>query len=160
MKTEVLNVDYKNKRHAAALIYLLNNYAEDPMGGGASLPLVIRNDLPDALARIPHAFSVICYVDDKPVGLINCFEAFSTFQCKALINIHDVIVVDEFRGLGVSQLMLGEVEKIAREKDCCKLTLEILDGNVAAKNSYKKFGFSAYELDPKKGNAVFWQKPL
>jgi GNAT superfamily N-acetyltransferase len=160
MKIKALKVDYKNKQHAADLVYLINSYAEDPMGGGSSLPDEVTNNLTIALSKIPHAFSILSYVDSSPAGLINCFEAFSTFQCKPLINIHDVIVIDEFRGLGISQLMLDEVERLARKKGCCKLTLEILEGNTVAKSSYKKFGFSAYELDPEKGSAMFWQKPL
>ena len=53
-----------------------------------------------------------------------------------------------------------KVEEIAISKGCCKLTLEVLSGNAVAKASYEKFGFSGYELDPKVGNALFWQKSL
>jgi len=102
--------------------------------------------------------SIICYVDDKPAGLINSFEAFSTFKCQPLINIHDIVVVKEFRGLGISQLMLTKAEEKAKSKGCCKITLEVLEGNEIARNSYMKFGFEGYELDPKMGKALFWQK--
>ena len=56
--------------------------------------------------------------------------------------------------------MLAEVESIARDHDCCKLTLEVLEGNHIAKNAYQKLGFAGYELDPDTGQAVFWQKSL
>ena len=56
--------------------------------------------------------------------------------------------------------MLEKVEQIAIERGCCKLTLEVLEGNQAAQNSYQKFGFSAYELDPEMGRALFWDKKL
>jgi len=55
-------------------------------------------------------------------------------------------------------MMLHEVEKIAKERGCCKLTLEVLEGNCSAKKSYEKFGFSGYELDSEVGKALFWQK--
>ena len=113
---------------------------------------------PKELAKLPHAFSIIAYVDGKPAGLVNCFEAFSTFSCKPLVNIHDVIVIKEFRGHNLSQNMLAKVEEIAKSKGCCKLTLEVLSKNEAARSSYTKFGFSDYELDPKMGTAQFWQK--
>jgi len=71
-----------------------------------------------------------------------------------------VIVLKEFRGLGISQLMLNKVEAIARQKNCCKLTLEVLQGNEPAQKSYLKHGFAGYQLDPKMGQAMFWQKPL
>ncbi len=56
--------------------------------------------------------------------------------------------------------MLDKVEEVAIEKGCCKITLEVLSKNEAAKSAYKKFGFSDYELDPNAGSALFWQKRL
>ncbi len=158
MKVNVIVADYLNSQQAQDIGYLLNCYAEDPMGGGAPLSENIKTNLANELSKLPHAFSVICYVDDKPVGLINCFEAFSTFKCKPLINIHDIVVVGEFRGLGICQKMLATVENVAKEKGCCKITLEVLEGNEVARNSYLKFGFDGYELDPEMGKAMFWQK--
>jgi ribosomal protein S18 acetylase RimI-like enzyme len=76
------------------------------------------------------------------------------------VNIHDVIVIKAFRKQNISQLMLDKVEQVAKAKGCCKLTLEVLEGNTVAQNSYFKFGFAGYELDSKMGNAMFWQKAL
>ena len=87
-------------------------------------------------------------------------EGFSTFLCKPLINIHDLVVLEQYRGAGLSHKMLQKVEDIAIQKGCCKLTLEVLAGNEVAKSSYSKFGFSGYQLDPKTGGAHFWQKSL
>lgn len=160
MNIEVLVADYLDEKQAEHISYLLNCYALDPMGGGTALAAHVRENLAAELAKIPQAFSIICYVDDKPAGLINCFEAFSTFKCKPLINIHDVAVLPDYRGLGISQRMLSKVEEIAREKGCCKLTLEVLEGNNTAKNAYLKYGFAGYKLDPGMGHALFWEMPL
>lgn len=160
MNIDVQRADYLNVQHATDIGYLLNCYALDPMGGGEALSPRVQQQLAMELSRLPHAFSLLCYVDDRPAGLVNCFEAFSTFNCKPLVNIHDIAVLAEFRGLGISQLLLAEVEKIAREKGCCKITLEVLEGNTTAQAAYRKFGFGAYELDPALGKAMFWQKPL
>ena len=89
------------------------------MGGSQPLAESVKS-------KLPHAFGIISYVNNQPAGLVNCFEAFSTFKCKPLINIHDVVVVNEFRGLGLSQRMLSKVEEIAKSKGCCKITLEVL----------------------------------
>lgn len=154
----IIQVDYSNSRQAGDLVHLLNTYATDPMGVGKPLEDFVTKNLVTELHKRPHAFSVISYVNNQPAGLINCFEAFSTFSCKPLINIHDVIVLKEFRGMSLSQMMLSKVEEIATSKGCCKLTLEVLSKNDIAKSSYKKFGFDSYELDPSAGNAMFWQK--
>lgn len=44
--------------------------------------------------------------------------------------------------------------------DCCKLTLEVLEGNKLAQQVYRRFGFQGYELDPKMGRALFYEKKL
>jgi ribosomal protein S18 acetylase RimI-like enzyme len=156
----VLQASYTNPVHAEAIGFLLNQYAQDVMGGGESLSMDTQQQLAIELAKRPHAFSVLAFVAGQPVGLVNCFEGFSTFQCRPLVNIHDVVVIDGQRGLGISQKMLSKVEEIARQRGCCKLTLEVLEGNTVAQAAYRKQGFAGYELDPAMGKAMFWQKSL
>ncbi|MFY0641359.1 MAG: GNAT family N-acetyltransferase [Bermanella sp.] len=160
MTTDVVVANYENENHAKDIVLLLNDYAKDPMGGGEPLTQRVQASLVCELAKLPHAFSVIAYVGGEPAGLANCFMGFSTFKCKPLINIHDLSVVEQFRGQGISQALLAKVEEQAKIKGCCKVTLEVLEGNEAARHSYLKFGFDGYELDPKMGKALFWQKVL
>jgi ribosomal protein S18 acetylase RimI-like enzyme len=56
--------------------------------------------------------------------------------------------------------MMGEVERIARERGACKLTLEVLSGNAPAMRLYRRIGFAGYQLDPAMGSAQFLQKWL
>jgi ribosomal protein S18 acetylase RimI-like enzyme len=152
--------DYANPEHGQHLVKLLNGYALDPMGGAEPLCDYSRENLVAALRERPTAFSVLAYVDGEPAGLINCFECFSTFACKPVINIHDVTVDGKFLGLGLSHKMMAEVENEARRRGACKLTLEVLPGNEVARQSYLKYGFSGYELDPQMGKAEFWEMKL
>lgn len=160
MNIDVFTLNYQDTQQTQDMLFLLDNYALDPMGGATALNQTVKDNLVTELAKLAHAFSVICYVDGKPAGLVNCFETFSTFKCKPLINIHDLVVSSEYRGLGISQRMLQFVENIGVEKGCCKITLEVLEGNQVAKNAYLKFGFAGYELDPQMGKALFWEKAL
>lgn len=157
---KILIADYTNPKHASDIVGLLDEYSRDPMGRGKPLSKYAHGSLIDKLSKIKNSFSVMCYVDSRPAGLITCFENFSTFQCKPLINIHDIVVSKEFRQRGVSQAMLLKVQEEAQKKGCCKITLEVLEGNEPAKKSYSKFGFKGYELDPKMGRALFWEKEL
>jgi ribosomal protein S18 acetylase RimI-like enzyme len=156
----VLQASYSNPVHAEAIGFLLNQYAEDAMGGGESLSLDTREQLAIELAKRPHAFSVLAFIAGEPVGLVNCFEGFSTFACRPLVNVHDVVVIASARGQGISQKMLSKVEEIARQRGCCKITLEVLEGNKVAQGAYQKLGFADYQLDPQMGRALFWQKSL
>jgi len=160
MTIELIIADYHNAQHAKDLIMLLNAYALDPMGGGEALSDNVKQNLVATLAKRVDVFTVLCYVDNEPAGIINCFEGFSTFNCKPLINIHDCAVLEKYRGLGISLKMFAEVERIALDRGCCKLTLEVLQGNDVAKKAYEKLGFAGYELDSSLGYALFWEKTL
>ena len=159
-QVQIVPVDYTNEQHGRDFVALLDAYAQDPMGGGEALAPWVKQNLLAALAERPFAFSWMAYVGDKPAGLINAFEGFSTFACKPLLNIHDAIVLQEFRGLQLSQHLLAAVEQKARAMGCCKITLEVLTGNQPAQKAYEKFGFASYVLDPAAGHAIFWQKKL
>ena len=157
---KIIRADLTNSSHAKALVSLLNSYAQDPMGGGKELSEFTKANLAKEIYKRSDVTVMIAYDGDKPVGLINCIEGFSTFMCKPLMNIHDVYVDANSRGKGLAKQLLQAAEDLAVEKQCCKVTLEVLEGNEPAKLAYLKFGFDGYELDPEMGKAMFWQKKL
>lgn len=156
----IRTIDLHDARDGVALIELLDGYARDPMGGGTPLSLDVRESLVAGLQKCSNYLGVIAWHAEMPVGLVNCFEGYSTFAAKPLLNIHDIVVAKAARGTGLSQRMLARVEELARQRGCCKLTLEVLSNNSVAQGAYRKFGFSAYQLDPEAGQALFWQKYL
>ena len=160
MTVEVVQADYNNLRQATHIIELLDCYATDPMGGGVALNDYVAQNLIPSLSRRADAFSILAYVDKQPAGLINCFEGFSTFACQPLINIHDVVVAEEYRRMGISSAMLDMVEDIAKKRNCCKLTLEVIEGNSVARKAYEQYGFSPYKLNDANGHAMFWEKSV
>jgi len=157
---ELARVRYDDPAHAAALVDLLDAYARDPAGGGEPLSDFARANLVDELAARPFIFSVLAFDDDTPVGLVNAIEGFSTFACRPLVNVHDVVVLPSHRGRGIAAQLFAEVEAIARERGACKLTLEVLSGNRAARGLYERLGFDDFRLDPAMGHAQFMQKWL
>ena len=157
----VCRADYANAVHAQALLDLLDAYARDPMGGAEPLSAFALANLLPALAARPQAFSVLAFAgapDTQPIGLINCFEGFSTFACRPLVNVHDVVVLPAYRGQRVAEKMLALVEELALQRGACKLTLEVLGGNAGAIKLYQRVGFVNYQLDPAMGQAQFLQK--
>jgi len=156
----VIQAELTRPEHAEALLRLLDSYARDPAGGGKGLSAYAKQNLVPSLQRRNDVVAVLAFAKQTPVGLALCFEGFSSFLCRPLLNIHDLVVSQAFRGQGVSQKMLQAVESIAKQRGYCKLTLEVLAGNLAAQAAYKKFGFNAYELDPNMGQALFWEKVL
>jgi GNAT superfamily N-acetyltransferase len=154
------DVDLSLPEHADAVTGLISRYARDPMGGGQDLAADVKAVLVQRLRARSDYVGVLAFDGAAAVGLVNCFEGFSTFLAKPLMNVHDVYVEPEYRGQGLSRRMLQRVEHIARARGCGKLTLEVLDGNLPAISSYRRFGFETYALDPAYGRAQFWQKKL
>lgn len=156
----VVPLDLLDEGHATAFLALLDHYARDPMGGGTPLGDEARAHLVERLATRPGFVAFLAFDGDRACGLINCFEGFSTFAARPLLNVHDIVVHAAWRGRGVGQALLAAAEEAARQRGCCKLTLEVLANNRTALAAYDRAGFRPYVLDPAAGHALFLQKLL
>ncbi len=157
---KIVESNYTTDGHQTIIIDLLNEYASDITGGGNGLSEYVKANLVKQFEKRKNIHTVIAFADGKPAGLVISIESFSTFACKPVLNIHDLVVSPECRGKGISKLMLAKIEEIALKLECCKLTLEVLEGNKIARNLYQSQGFTSYELDPKMGKALFLEKKL
>eukprot|EP00873_Tetraselmis_striata_P006348 jgi/Tetstr1/426612/TSEL_016889.t1 len=131
-EVETRIASYTDPEDARLVAELLNQYSMDKFGNGAPLPEDVLSRLAPELAQVAGAFSVVATVDGAPAGLVNCFQGFSTFRCRPLLNVHDCYVAAPHRRRGITQAMLAAVEAVASERGCCKLTLEVLPSNEAA----------------------------
>jgi GNAT superfamily N-acetyltransferase len=157
---EIVAADLSRPAHAEATLALLDQYAQDPMGGGKGLSEFAKANLIQELRQRPWVRVFLAWQAAEPVALAICFEGFSTFACKPLLNIHDLVVAAKYRRRGYARQMLQEIEAFARGMGCCKLTLEVLEGNRVAQALYAQCGYAGYELDPTTGKAMFWQHLL
>lgn len=161
----IIRSQWSQPAHAAHLLDLLDDYARSPEGGGEPLAAHVRATLAQRLATRAGTHSLLAFVREADgsecaAGFANAFEGFSTFAAQPLLNIHDLAVRAEFRGLGIAARLLQELEAIAREIHACKLTLEVLEGNATAQRLYRRAGFAPYMLDEKMGLGQYWQKYL
>lgn len=160
MTPTIFEADPAIPAHARAIVRLLNEYASSPTGGGVGLAPEVKERLPGALAAHPTSHVILAMAGEDPAGLVISFEGFSTFQCRPLLNLHDVVVAEKYRGQGLSKRLLAAAEAMARRLGGCKLTLEVLEGNTIARAAYRSFGFDGYSLDPALGKALFHEKKL
>jgi ribosomal protein S18 acetylase RimI-like enzyme len=155
MSPSIREANLEDDQQAAALVEIIDAYARGPGGQGAPLSDEARAQLAQGLHQHPMAMVLLAFVDGRAVGTAVCVWSFSTFAGKPSINIHDFAVLPEHRGQGIGRALLYEVERRARERGCCKVTLEVHDTNEGAKRLYESFGFGPWEVP-----TLFVSKPL
>ena len=144
MNVRVVEADLDDPEHAQALVDLIDSYARGPGGQAAPLTPEARANLLPGLRRHPLALVLLALADGDFAGAAVCFWGFSTFAGKPLLNIHDLVVFPQYQGRGIGSELLDEAERLARQRDCCKLTLEVHDTNSNAKRLYERVGFGPW----------------
>ena len=147
--------DFSNEEHCSKLAALIDQYIVDPMGGGTRQTPLQQLRLVDGLASHPSSFVLFILNNQQIIGLATCFINFSTFKAKPYINIHDLIIEHNFRAQGFGKCLLQQIESISKDRNYCKITLEVREDNRAAKNLYSNLGFK--DIQPKMD---FWTKEL
>jgi ribosomal protein S18 acetylase RimI-like enzyme len=151
----VREADLEDPAQAEALALVIDSYARGPGGQNAPLSGWARGRLALGLRSHPAAMVLFAEIDAKPVGAAVCFWGFSTFAGKPSLNIHDLAVLPAVQGRGAGSALLSECERRARERGCCKLSLEVHDSNHGAKRLYEANGFGPWDRA-----TLFVTKPL
>ncbi len=139
----VREADLTDPGDARGILEVLDSYASDDMGNGEPLASDIRERIVPGLRDYPPTLVLLALLDERIVGIAVCFFGFSTFRARPLLNIHDLAVLPDFRGHGIGQSLLDEVEERARQHGCCRVTLEVRTDNHRARRLYERFGFEA-----------------
>lgn len=160
MPVQVVPANFSSPAHRWAIVDLLATYADTPAGGRTAMTEEARNSVVGLLESHPTALVLLAMEGDAPIGLAVCFEGFSTFKAKPLINVHDLVVSPTHRGKKVGQRLLEAVEHEARHRGCCALTLEVLGDNDPAMRLYRKQGFDGGQAITPADAPMFWKKPL
>lgn len=158
----IVQADLANGEHQSAILQMMNEYSEDPMGDGRPLSHFAKANLIAGLQSHPTTIVFLAFLNEVPCGIATCFRGFSTFAAKPLINISDYYVVPSRRGSGIGTELMKAMEKEGRRLGCCKLTLEVQQNNTIAREVYGRFGFkqAVYAADANGGGSLYMVKPL
>lgn len=140
-------VDFADDEDTHRFIEMLDAYARDPMGADRALPGAVKDRLRIDLPRLPNAHGLLAEAADVPIGFATCFIGYSTFQARPLLNVHDIAVLDAWRGRSVAGQLLAAIADLGRRLGCCRLTLEVREDNQAARRAYARAGFVAAPCD-------------
>lgn len=153
MKFEYCN--WQNPEQTRAFLDLLNHYMSDPMGDFSPLNMSKQQKLLIDLQEHPTAEVLLLKYENSYAGMATTFINYSTFKLKPYMYIHDVVVLDKYRGLGLGKALIQELISISEKRGYCKLTLEVREDNPAAQQVYKSLGFE--ECKPR---MYFWERKL
>ena len=103
----------------------------------------LKNDIESTIS------SSFCYIiNNEIVG----FASISIILDTAELN--NIVIKKSKRGNGYSSLLLKDIIKIAKEKKCKKVNLEVASNNNVAVKLYKNFGFKQVGTRPKYYNGI------
>jgi ribosomal protein S18 acetylase RimI-like enzyme len=155
IETQITLCNYSNQEHLQAITTLIDAYIRDEMGGGKPMSKQEQLRLVDGLNSHPKSIVLLAKTDSVFVGLLTAFENFSTFTAKPMINIHDVIVLKEYRSKGIGRQLMNAVIAEAESRKCSRITLEVRKDNITAQSLYKSLRFD--ETNP---GMFYWRKNL
>lgn len=147
----VIRLDINNPQQRNDMQQLFQEYSQ-------SSSAEIRSDIVEKLCELPYFTGFMAYHGDTPAGFAVCFESFSSYRCKKVLNIHDFMVSARYRGRGFCKTLLKQVEAFAIEHDYLKITLEVGEDNHNAKKLYTACGFEDHKVVLK--GLLHWQKYL
>ncbi len=108
--------------------------------------------------RLKATESVIYYAKNtelQVVGFVQLYPLFSSTRMKRLWLLNDLFVKSEFRGQGISHLLIAACKQLCIESNACGMMLETAKSNTVGNNLYPAAGF---ELDTAH-NYYSWDTP-
>jgi ribosomal protein S18 acetylase RimI-like enzyme len=75
-------------------------------------------------------------------GFVQLYPIFSSTRMKRLWLLNDLFVSENYRGQGISILLIDEAKKLCKESNACGLVLETAKSNVVGNKLYPKTGFA------------------
>jgi [ribosomal protein S18]-alanine N-acetyltransferase len=108
------------------------------------------------MTKNTQATYVVAEEDQTIIGFCGMWIVLDESQ------ITNVAVMPEGRGKGIGESLMREAMRIAREKGCVVMSLEVRVSNTVAQNLYRKLGFQAggirkgYYTDNQEDALVMW----
>ena len=108
------------------------------------------------MTKNTQATYVVAEEDQAIIGFCGMWIVLDESQ------ITNVAVMPEGRGKGIGESLMREAMRIAREKGCVVMSLEVRVSNTVAQNLYRKLGFQAggirkgYYTDNQEDALVMW----
>jgi ribosomal protein S18 acetylase RimI-like enzyme len=78
---------------------------------------------------------------DRALGFVQLYPSFSSVAARRLWVLNDLFVAPGGRGKGVGRALMDRARRHGEETGACRLTLETMSDNEAAKALYRSLGY-------------------
>jgi GNAT superfamily N-acetyltransferase len=135
-----LNVNIESDAHL--LTTMISLCAEEKDNLGHPLSDKVKAKLIRLFKETPHALAFAGYEKGQAISVLMGFKMFSSWTGKTMFNVHDLVVLDAFRGQGYGSKTMQALEAWAKTEGIEQLTLEVTDDNLLATAFHHKNGFT------------------
>ncbi len=105
-----------------------------------SVKITEADVLRDGFGRNPRFEVLLAELDGAPAGFALFFPNYSTWEGRPGLYLEDIFVEPSARKHGVGRKLIAAMAKIARERNCARIDLSMLDWN-PARGFYNRLGF-------------------
>jgi GNAT superfamily N-acetyltransferase len=92
----------------------------------------------DGLSKKPKYEAYVGKIDDKYVGYVIFFMAYSSFIAKPTLYLEDIFVSKEYRKTSIGQKLFNFTVSKAKDRDCGRIEWHVLDWNQLGIKFYEK----------------------
>lgn len=125
-----------------SMIRALAEYENAPPNAVSATETQLRESL---FGAHPGAEVLIASIGGAVAGFALFFHNFSTWRGRRALYLEDLFVRPEMRRRGIGKALLGELSRIAIERDCPRLDWLVLDTNRPAIDFYRALGAVALD---------------
>lgn len=79
-------------------------------------------------------------MDGKMAGFAAYYYQLVSFPAKKVLYLEDIFVREAYRGRGIGNQFFTELERIAKENNCLKMTWKCLEWNQSSRSFYEHLG--------------------
>jgi ribosomal protein S18 acetylase RimI-like enzyme len=147
--------NFSHPDHQKAFIHLIGAYMQDPMGAAPPLSEVQKQKLISDLSQHPSVLVIFILCEEAYVGLAVGFINYATFRAAHYLNVHDLIIDPKYRNQKLGRLLMNHLIELSKNRNYCKITLEVRNDNHIAQSLYSSLGFT--DCQPP---MLYWEKLL
>ena len=86
------------------------------------------------------AEAILAFDGETPLAYAVFFPNFATFRGQRGIYLEDIFITKDARGMGLGEMMLKHIAKLAKERGFERIDFQVLEWNTPAIGFYEKLG--------------------